>query len=169
MIINRNCIIIGPSGSGKSSVGRLLSKILSMDFYDMDSMIEKKYGVSADWLLDIEGIKGLTERSLILTESLCTSKNIILSTNATSLLSVDMKSVILTFDIIVFLCASIEKQMKQYLYDVSKDQEQKRLAAIKFTKDLYDMYSDSADLIIDTDHKTVKGIVQLILDADLLS
>jgi shikimate kinase len=37
-------VLIGPPGAGKSSVGRALSKELSMPFIDSDSEIEKVAG-----------------------------------------------------------------------------------------------------------------------------
>lgn len=37
-------ILIGPPGSGKSSVGRALAKNLSVGFLDSDNMVEKKSG-----------------------------------------------------------------------------------------------------------------------------
>jgi shikimate kinase len=37
-------VLIGPPGAGKSSVGRALSKVLSMPFIDSDSEIEKAAG-----------------------------------------------------------------------------------------------------------------------------
>lgn len=39
-----NVILTGMMGSGKTSVGKALSKILECDFYDLDEIIEKKHG-----------------------------------------------------------------------------------------------------------------------------
>ena len=39
-------ILIGPPGSGKSSVGRQLHKITGLDFVDTDSLIEEREGSS---------------------------------------------------------------------------------------------------------------------------
>ncbi len=37
-----NIVFLGMMGSGKSSIGRLISKKLKLDFYDVDKEIEKK-------------------------------------------------------------------------------------------------------------------------------
>jgi len=37
-------ILIGPPGSGKSTVGRALAKRLSVDWVDTDQMIEERTG-----------------------------------------------------------------------------------------------------------------------------
>jgi shikimate kinase len=48
-------IIIGPMASGKSVVGKKLSKRLDIDFYDTDEEIVKKTGVTISHIFDIEG------------------------------------------------------------------------------------------------------------------
>lgn len=45
-ITNRNIIIIGMPGCGKTTIGELLSKRLKMDFCDLDHYIEEKEGRS---------------------------------------------------------------------------------------------------------------------------
>ena len=48
-------IIIGSMASGKSTVGRKLSKKLGLDFFDIDNEIEKKAGAKISWIFDVEG------------------------------------------------------------------------------------------------------------------
>ena len=40
-----NIVFLGMMGSGKSSLGSLISKKLNLDFYDTDNIIEKKTGM----------------------------------------------------------------------------------------------------------------------------
>ena len=42
MKLNKNLILIGNMASGKSTIGRLLAKKLSLNFFDTDFIIEKK-------------------------------------------------------------------------------------------------------------------------------
>ena len=41
--INRPIILMGYMGSGKTSIGKKISKILNIKFFDLDELIEKKY------------------------------------------------------------------------------------------------------------------------------
>ena len=41
-----NVVLVGPMGSGKTTVGRRLSEKLGIDFYDADNEVIKKTGVS---------------------------------------------------------------------------------------------------------------------------
>ena len=48
-------ILIGYRASGKSTVGRLLSRKLDMPFVDIDSLIEKEAGLSIKEMVDLKG------------------------------------------------------------------------------------------------------------------
>ena len=55
-------IIIGSMASGKSTVGRKLSKRLGLDFFDIDNEIEKKAGAKISWIFDVEGEEKFRDR-----------------------------------------------------------------------------------------------------------
>ena len=44
--INQPLILMGYMGSGKTSIGKKISKILNVNFFDLDELIEKKYSKS---------------------------------------------------------------------------------------------------------------------------
>ena len=41
--INQPLVLMGYMGSGKTSIGKKISKILNINFFDLDELIEKKY------------------------------------------------------------------------------------------------------------------------------
>jgi len=43
-MIKRNVFLVGPMGAGKSTIGRLLSAELKLDFKDSDKEIEDRCG-----------------------------------------------------------------------------------------------------------------------------
>ena len=47
--------LIGPMGSGKTSVGRRLACVLKRDFFDSDHEIVARTGVSIDHIFDVKG------------------------------------------------------------------------------------------------------------------
>ena len=44
-----NVVLVGPMGSGKTSVGRRLACVLKRDFFDSDFEIVARTGVAIDW------------------------------------------------------------------------------------------------------------------------
>ena len=50
-----NLVILGMMGSGKSSIGSIISKKLNLDFIDIDQEIEKKIGKKISKIFEIEG------------------------------------------------------------------------------------------------------------------
>ena len=44
--INQPLVLMGYMGSGKTSIGKKISKILNINFFDLDQLIEKNYNIS---------------------------------------------------------------------------------------------------------------------------
>ena len=47
--------LVGPMGVGKTTIGRMLARELSLDFVDCDNEIEKRCGAAIAWIFDVEG------------------------------------------------------------------------------------------------------------------
>ena len=50
-----NIIITGMTGSGKSTIGKMLSKRLNLEFIDLDSYIEKNTGLKISEIFSLYG------------------------------------------------------------------------------------------------------------------
>jgi len=61
-------ILIGFMGAGKTTIGRKLSKILNLNFYDLDIYIERKHRSSIPYIFNLigeEGFRLVEHRTLI--------------------------------------------------------------------------------------------------------
>ena len=74
---DRNLILIGMPGVGKSTVGKGLAQSLSLPFFDTDQLMEERWGCSLQEIIDAEGLEAfrLKEEETIL--SLDVSRHVI--------------------------------------------------------------------------------------------
>ena len=61
MISKENIVFLGMMGSGKSSIGSLISKKLNVNFIDVDNEIEKKIGMKISKIFENKGEKYFRE------------------------------------------------------------------------------------------------------------
>ena len=55
MNLNKNIVLLGMMGSGKSTIGYLLSKSIKLKFFDVDRIIENKTGLKINNIFEIKG------------------------------------------------------------------------------------------------------------------
>ena len=75
-----NIFIVGPMGSGKSTVGKIISDELFLSFLDTDEEIENRTGASIDWIFDLEGEDGFRKRESSILQDMAKRNSIVLST-----------------------------------------------------------------------------------------
>ena len=78
--INQPIILMGYMGSGKTSIGKKISKILNVNFFDLDELIEKKYNKSVKNIFnDFGEIQFRKKEREVLEKILCKKKLFVLS------------------------------------------------------------------------------------------
>ena len=82
-----NIFIVGPMGSGKSTVGKIISDELFMNFFDTDEEIETRTGASIDWIFDLDGEEGFRKREIAILTEMVEKNSIVLSTGGGIILS----------------------------------------------------------------------------------
>ena len=65
-----NIFLVGPMGVGKSTIGRVLSELLGLEFVDSDREIETSTGADIPWIFDVEGESGFRLREIRMIERL---------------------------------------------------------------------------------------------------
>ena len=105
----QNIFLIGPTGSGKSTVGRSLAESLHYKFYDSDSVVEERCGTEIAWIFDIEGEKGFRQRESKVIDELTQKLGIVLATGAGVVLSQDNCRVLAARGIVIYLHTSVKE------------------------------------------------------------
>ena len=78
--INQPLVLMGYMGSGKTSIGKKISKILNINFFDLDELIEKNFDRSVKNIFnDFGEIEFRKKERVVLEKILCKKKLFVLS------------------------------------------------------------------------------------------
>ena len=140
-------IIIGSMASGKSAVGKKLSKKLGLDFFDIDNEIEKKAGAKIAWIFDVEGEEKFRDREHEAFSDLTTNENCVISTGGGIVLKEENRE-LLSKGTVIYLEISIQTQLERtitdqdrpLLYGVDKEKTLRKIAEIR--NPIYETCSD---------------------------
>ncbi|WP_137818690.1 MULTISPECIES: shikimate kinase AroK [unclassified Pseudomonas] len=163
----RNLILVGPMGAGKSTIGRLLAKELRLPFKDSDKEIEQRTGANIPWIFDVEGELGFREREQAVIAELCELDGVVLATGGGAVLRPENRSALRTGGRVVYLHTSVEQQLDR----TSRDRNRPLLRTADPGKVLGELmrirdplYREIADVVIETDERPPRMVVQEILE-----
>lgn len=159
-------ILIGPMGAGKSTVGRLLAGRLHLPFFDSDSIIVERTGVSIPTIFEIEGEPGFRRREHRILKDLGRSGPMILATGGGIVLLPENRPLLKALGTVVFLDVSVEEQLRRVRQDGSRpllqvDDPRARLEALQGER--RPIYEALADLSMKTDGLRAEQVVVRIV------
>jgi shikimate kinase len=167
MFKQKNIFLIGLMGTGKTTVGRQLSRKLKMDFYDSDRVIEERTGADIPLIFEKEGETGFRKREAAIIDEFTQKKNIILATGGGAVLDAQNRNHLVNRGTVFYL----KSNLKTLIERTSKDKNRPLLhadeSAEAILKRLLDqrgpLYEDTADYIIETANNSIHGVIQAII------
>ncbi|HJL96035.1 MAG TPA: shikimate kinase [SAR86 cluster bacterium] len=145
-------IIIGPMASGKTTVGRLLSKRLDFEFIDIDEKIEESTGASISWIFDVEGEKKFRVRESEVLAKYIKQQNCVISTGGGIILNKGNRDLLKKADKVIYLETSIQTQLERTLKDNKRpllvDSNNKEATLREIQKIRNPLYEECANIII---------------------
>ena len=164
-----NIILVGPMGSGKTSIGRKLSVSLSLDFFDSDHEIIEKTGVSIDHIFDVEGEKGFRARESEAIKNLCNMTNVIIATGGGSVLLEENRKLMMQAGLVVYLSSSVDQILRRTAKSKSRPLLEKSTNRRKTITDIVQardpLYKEVAKLVINTNGKKLNEVIDEIIKA----
>jgi shikimate kinase len=115
-----NIVLIGFMGSGKSTIGKVLSQQLEMDWIDTDIFIENKMGMSIDQIFEKYGEEDFRNIECSVIEEISETKNKIISCGGGSVLNKENISNLKKNGKIIWLQAEVEDIYKRLKEDQSR-------------------------------------------------
>ncbi len=165
MEIAKNIYLIGPMGTGKTTIGRQLAKKLEIEFFDSDHEIEKKTGVDIARIFDIEGEEGFRAREREIIAELSEKTGIVLATGGGVILDEENRKHLAKNGFIVYLKSSVDHLLERTRYDTKRpllqtDNPRERLEELIAIRD--PLYQSIADCVIDTGGRSIRGVSRKI-------
>jgi shikimate kinase len=163
----RNIYLIGPTGSGKTAVGRQLARETGLRFVDSDSEIEKRTGVEVSYIFEKEGERRFRERESEMIRELTAMEGIVLATGGGAILARENRERLAANGVVVYLKTGVNEQLrrtgrsrKRPLLNRKNPREVLESMATERTP----LYEEIADLALDTNNQRVRGVAQRLIE-----
>jgi shikimate kinase len=115
-----NVFLIGPMGSGKTTIGQRLAGLLGLEFLDCDRELEARTGASVSLIFDVEGEQGFRSRETQMLEELAARDGIVLATGGGVVINAVNREILRRRGLVVYLKTSVEQQLKRLARDRSR-------------------------------------------------
>ncbi|ORU92250.1 MAG: shikimate kinase [Cycloclasticus sp. symbiont of Bathymodiolus heckerae] len=164
---HNNIYLIGPMAAGKSTVGKLLAKRLSREFYDTDVEIIKCTGVEISLIFELEGEEGFRKRETDKLKILSELDNAVIATGGGIVLKEENRKILQATGQIIYLQCSVDQQLSRTKFDTKRPLLQIKNPRAKL-EELMELrapiYESIADVVISTNKTNSKRVINSILD-----
>jgi len=162
-----NLILVGMMGSGKTTMGRTLSKHLGKLFVDSDEEIKKRTGVTIPHIFDVEGEPGFRLRESAAISDMVKRDNMVLATGGGAVLAEQNRILLQQCGIVIYLRASVHDLWHRTKHDRNRPLLQ---TADPYGKlmELYQqrdpLYQQMADIVVQSGKQSVQGLMLHLVD-----
>lgn len=189
---NRKTVaLIGPSGVGKTTVGKALARRLGYTFIDLDRVIEKTLGVDISWIFQLEGEQGFRKHEATVLKAIFDrshkdkketlehnfkqepAQNTVLSTGGGAVLTEANRKVLTERSVVIYLTASLETLLAR---TTGHARSRPLLAGNDRRKKIQEMlqareaiYQELADFTLSIDNLCINQILHVITNCEILS
>lgn len=160
-----NIFLVGLMGAGKTTVGKVIAKNLGKTFYDTDHVIEQRTGVKIPTIFELEGESGFRKRETAMLEELSEQQNIVLATGGGAIVAPENRAILKQHGYVIYLRANVNELYLRTRNDKNRPLLQNVDVKAKLEQLFHarnPLYTETADLIVDTGHQPVTVIIQKI-------
>ena len=159
-------VLIGPMGSGKSSIGKILAKKTNFKFIDTDKLIEIQEGIKIKEIFNSKGEGYFRDLEVKVLKEILTARSAVIATGGGIVQREKSRLLLENEKNVFFLNSSVKRQFER-----TKDSDKRPLLnkgdSFKTLKELYKKrlphYENVSRCKIEMDDKTNDEIVEQIL------
>lgn len=162
-----NLILVGMMGSGKTTMGRTLSKHLGKVFIDSDEEIIKRTGVTIPHIFDIEGEAGFRQRETAVICDLVERDNLVLATGGGAVLAEQNRAILQQNGIVIYLKASVNDLWQRTRHDRNRPLLQTPDPHAKLTELFQQrdpLYQQVSDIVVQSGKQSVHMLMLHLVD-----
>lgn len=163
--IPKNIFFVGLMGAGKTTVGKIIAKNFNKTFYDTDHVIEQKTGVKIPTIFELEGELGFRKRETSCLEDMMSQDNIVLATGGGAIIAPENRQLLKENGFVIYLRANVNELYLRTRNDKNRPLLQNVDVKVKLEELFHQrnpLYTETANLIIDTGHQPVNSIISKI-------
>jgi len=108
-----NVYLVGPMGSGKTTIGQRVAKLLDLEFFDCDQELEAQTGASVSLIFDVEGEEGFRERETRLLEQLTKRRGVLVATGGGAVLRRRNRELLRHNGLVVYMSTTVAQQLRR--------------------------------------------------------
>jgi len=105
--------LIGPMGSGKTTIGQRVARQLGLEFFDCDQELEAQTGASVSLIFDVEGEEGFRDRETRMLEQLSRRKGVLVATGGGAVLRARNRELLRHNGLVVYMRTSVDQQLRR--------------------------------------------------------
>ena len=160
-----NIVFLGMMGSGKTSIGLLISKKLSLDFFDIDHLIEKNEGMKISKIFETKGEKYFREIEEKMSLRILKKRKVIISLGGGAFLNKNIRNEVLNNHLSFWLKCSTQILIKRI-----QDNPKRPVAFKLSTNELIDLIQKRSNIYakalykINCDNNSKSEVVNKILN-----
>lgn len=160
-----NIILVGVRGAGKSSVGHILAFRMGYEFIDLDRLIEKREGRSVAEIIASNGIEYFREKESLVLREINPVNPAVIATGGGVVINEDNRRHIKSLGVVVYLKVSPEESVRRLNHSYVRPPLTglEPLEEARYICNMREMmYQEVADIIIDTDDKSVEEVADAV-------
>ncbi len=160
-----NIVLIGMPGAGKSTIGVILAKVLGYRFIDSDLLIQEQEKSLLKDIIENKGLEGFIDIENQVNSEIETNKTVI-ATGGSVIYGNEAMEHLSNLGTIVYIKLSLDKlqnrlgNMKQRGVVLKEGQDLRSLY-----EERCPLYEEHANIIIESDEKTVEEVLTSVVDA----
>ncbi len=158
--------LVGPMGTGKTTIGRQLAQALGLEFEDSDREIQRRTGVDIPTIFEYEGEEGFRVREKKVIADLVEVENQVLATGGGAVTDADNRRLLPARGFVIYLECSPEQQYDRTYKDKNRPllQSGDPLESLKqLMKERDPLYREIADLVVSTEGRSAAAVVKDIV------